>query len=67
MDPNYFDLISPPDEIGLLLFAFNPCLEDGIRAFLVQLAIPCMPSAMIFVLQIRDIFAKMSTLNILAS
>ena len=35
------DLISPLDEISLLLFAFNSCLENGLRAFLVQLAIPC--------------------------
>jgi hypothetical protein len=32
----FFDLISPPYEIGLLLFAFNPCPEGGLRAFLVQ-------------------------------
>jgi hypothetical protein len=40
--------ILPPDEIGSLLFAFNPCLEDGIRTFLVQLMIPCMPPTRIF-------------------
>ncbi len=49
----YFDLISPPDEMSLLLFAFNPCLEDGLRTFPIQLAIPCIPLARIFVLQTR--------------